>query len=113
MKPTFIVKGLLGLLSVCSVANATVSPDRTRIIFNETDKSVSIKLTNQSKTQPYLAQSWVEDKNNQKTREYISPLPPLVRLEAGEQTQVRLMGQPTLQQLPADRESLFFYNIRE
>lgn len=113
MKPTFIVKGLLGLLSVCSVANATVSPDRTRIIFNETDKSVSIKLTNQSKTQPYLAQSWVEDKNNQKTRGYISPLPPLVRLEAGEQTQVRLMGQPTLQQLPADRESLFFYNIRE
>ncbi|ECC1659452.1 molecular chaperone [Salmonella enterica subsp. salamae] len=113
MKPTFIMKGVLGLLSVCSVANATVSPDRTRIIFNETDKSVTIKLTNQSKTMPYLAQSWIEDKNSQKIRNYISPLPPLLRLEAGEQAQVRLTGQSTLKQLPADRESLFFYNMRE
>ncbi|MDI9803075.1 fimbrial biogenesis chaperone [Citrobacter koseri] len=113
MRPTFIVKGLLGLLSICSTANATVSPDRTRIIFNETDKSVTIKLTNQSKALPYLAQSWVEDKNGQKTRDYITPLPPLLRLEAGEQSQIRLMGQPTLKQLPADRESLFYYNMRE
>jgi P pilus assembly chaperone PapD len=114
MKSTFILKGLfLSLLSACSVAQATVSPDRTRIIFNEGDKSVTIKLTNQSKALPYLAQSWIEDKNGQKTREFITPLPPLQRLEAGEQTQVRLMGQPSLMQLPADRESLFYYNVRE
>ncbi|MGL5698155.1 MAG: fimbrial biogenesis chaperone [Kluyvera sp.] len=113
MKPTQIVKGLIGLLSVCSAANATVSPDRTRIIFNETDKSVSVKLTNQSKTLPYLAQSWIEDKESKKTREFITPLPPLLRIEAGEQSQVRLMGQPALKQLPTDRESLFYYNIRE
>lgn len=113
MKPTFIINGLLGLLSMCSAANATVSPDRTRIIFNETDKSVTIKLINQSKAQPYLAQSWIEDAEGQKTRNAISPLPPLLRLEAGEQSQVRLMGQPALQQLPTDRESLFYYNIRE
>lgn len=113
MKPTYIVKGLIGLLSVCSVANAAVSPDRTRIIFNETDKSVSIRLTNQSKALPYLAQSWVEDKDSKKTRQFISPLPSLLRIEANEQSQVRLMGQPALKQLPADRESLFYYNIRE
>ncbi|MFK3659363.1 fimbria/pilus periplasmic chaperone [Scandinavium sp. NPDC088450] len=113
MKPTLLMKGLLGLLSVCSVANATVSPDRTRIIFNETDKSITIKLINQSKTQPYLAQSWVEDNKGQKTRNYVSPLPPLLRLEPGEQSQVRLMGQPTLKQLPTDRETLFYYNMRE
>ncbi|HCL5251920.1 TPA: molecular chaperone [Salmonella enterica] len=113
MKPALIMKGLFSLLALCSVAHATVSPDRTRIIFNETDKSVTIKLTNQNKALPYLAQSWIEDKNSQKTREFITPLPPLQRLEPGEQTQVRLMGQPSLKQLPADRESLFFYNVRE
>lgn len=66
MKPALIMKGLFSLLAVCSVAHATVSPDRTRIIFNETDKSVTIKLTNQNKALPYLAQSWIEDKNSQK-----------------------------------------------
>lgn len=37
----------------------------------------------------------------------------MVRLEAGEQVQVRLIPQPTLTQLPADRESLFYFNVRE
>ncbi len=107
MKPTLLLKGIVALLGACSVAHATVSPDRTRIIFNETDKSVSIKLTNQSKTTPYLAQSWIEDKEGRKTREYMTPLPPLIRLDAEEQSQIRLMGQQSLAQLPADRESLF------
>ncbi|EKS6888879.1 molecular chaperone [Enterobacter bugandensis] len=113
MKLTLIAKGFLCLLCLSTLAHATVSPDRTRIIFNETDKSTTVKLTNQSKTMPYLAQSWIEDKNSVKTREYITPLPPLLRLEAGEQSQIRLMGQPTLAQLPKDRESLFYYNMRE
>lgn len=40
---------------------ATVSPDRTRIIFNASNKSATVRLTNQSKIDPYLAQSWIED----------------------------------------------------
>lgn len=113
MKLKFITKGLIVYIGACSFTHATLSPDRTRIIFNETDKSVSIKLTNQSKTVPYLAQSWIEDKEGQKTREYITPLPPLLRLDAGEQSQIRLMGQSVLTKLPSDRESLFYYNMRE
>lgn len=113
MKHTLIVKGFIVFLGMCSLAHATVSPDRTRIIFNQTDKSVSIKLKNQSKVFPYLAQSWIEDKEGKKTREYLTPLPPLLRLEAGEQSQIRIIGQPTLAQLPSDRESLFYYNMRE
>lgn len=113
MKPTLFVKGLIAIFSMCSLAHATVSPDRTRIIFNQTDKIVSIKLKNQSKVLPYLAQSWIEDKEGKKTREFLTPLPPLLRLEAGEQSQIRIIGQPKLTQLPSDRESLFYYNIRE
>ncbi|BDY97564.1 hypothetical protein MUTS15_62210 [Escherichia coli] len=36
-------------------------PDRTRIIFNASNKSATVRLTNQSKIDPYLAQSWIED----------------------------------------------------
>lgn len=113
MKINTFAKGLLCLLSTSFMVNAAVSPDRTRIIFNQSDKSVSVRLTNQNTSSPFLAQSWIEDKNNKKSRDYITALPPMVRLEAGEQVQVRLMGQPTLAQLPPDRESLFYYNIRE
>ncbi|MBV8041064.1 molecular chaperone [Pluralibacter sp.] len=113
MKHAVITKGLLCLLGVCGIAHATVSPDKTRIVFNASDKSVSVRLTNQSKTEPYLAQSWIEDVNGKKTRDYISPLPPMVRIEPDEQVQVRLMSQATLAQLPQDRETLFYYNMRE
>lgn len=113
MNITMISKGLICLLGVCSFAHATVSPDRTRIIFNASAKSVTVRLTNQSKTDPYLAQSWIEDKEGKKTREFISPIPPLLRIEPDEQAQVRLMAQQNLSRLPADRESLFYYNMRE
>lgn len=113
MNITIISKGLICLLGVCSFAHATVSPDRTRIIFNASAKSVTVRLTNQSKTDPYLAQSWIEDKEGKKTREFISPIPPLLRIEPDEQAQVRLMAQQNLSRLPADRESLFYYNMRE
>lgn len=113
MKIKTFAKGLFCLLSTSFAVNAAVSPDRTRIILNQSDKSVSVRLTNQSTTAPFLAQSWIEDKDNKKSRNYITAVPPMVRLEAGEQVQVRLIPQPTLTQLPADRESLFYFNVRE
>ncbi|HAS1053842.1 TPA: fimbria/pilus periplasmic chaperone [Enterobacter cloacae] len=113
MNLPLISKGLICLLGVCNLAYATVSPDRTRIIFNASAKSVSVRLINQSKTDPYLAQSWIEDKEGKKTREFISPIPPLLRIEPDEQAQVRLMAQQKLSQLPTDRETLFYYNMRE
>ena len=113
MKINTFAKGLLFLLGTSFAVNAAVSPDRTRIILNQSDKSVSVRLTNQSTTIPFLAQSWIEDKDNKKSRNYITAVPPMVRLEAGEQVQVRLIPQPTLTQLPADSESLFYFNVRE
>ncbi|HIF6298530.1 TPA: fimbrial biogenesis chaperone [Klebsiella michiganensis] len=113
MKINAFAKGLFCLLGTGFAVNAAVSPDRTRIILNQSDKSVSVRLTNQSTTTPFLAQSWIEDKDNKKSRNYITAVPPMVRLEAGEQVQVRLIPQPTLTQLPADRESLFYFNVRE
>ncbi|MHA6306011.1 fimbrial biogenesis chaperone [Hafnia paralvei] len=113
MKVNYSLASLICLLGVSCVVNAAVLPDRTRLVLNETDKSVSVRLTNKSETLPYLAQSWIEDSEGKKTRDFISPLPPLLRLEPREQSQVRLMALPQLATLPKDRESLFYYNIRE
>lgn len=105
--------GLLCLMFISGAASAVISPDRTRLIFNASDKSVSMRLSNHSKSDPYLAQSWIEDSGGKKTRSFISVLPPMQRIEPGEQAQVRMMALAELHQLPQDRETLFFYNVRE
>ena len=53
---------LAALLSTVSLAaHASVTPDRTRLVFNESDKSISVTLRNNNEKLPYLAQSWLED----------------------------------------------------
>lgn len=47
-------------------SQAAINLDRTRIIFNSTDKSASVILQNQSPSSPYLAQSWLENTKGQK-----------------------------------------------
>lgn len=55
------------LLSAASLsAQASVTPDRTRLIFNESDKSISVTLRNNDPKLPYLAQSWIEDEKGNK-----------------------------------------------
>lgn len=50
-----------------SVVHAAVNVDRTRIVMGGEDKSLAITLSNQSKTQPYLAQSWVDDASGKRS----------------------------------------------
>ena len=100
-------------MSSCVYVSAAVIPDRTRVILNESDKSASIVLFNQSKELPYLAQSWIENKEGKKDRNFLIPVPPIQRIEPQERVQIRITSQPAIQSLPKDRESVFYYNIRE
>lgn len=95
------------------VSHAAIIPDRTRIIFNAEDKASSLKLENQSKQLPYLAYSWIENEQGQKDDSVLTALPPIQRLEANTLSQVRIVKQGKAQTLPTDRESLFFFNVRE
>ncbi|HHR4183565.1 fimbria/pilus periplasmic chaperone [Citrobacter cronae] len=92
---------------------AAVNVDRTRIVLGGEDKSLAITLTNQSKTQPYLAQSWIEDASGERSEKYLLALPPLQRIDAGKKTQVRIMALPATASLAKDRETLFYFNVRE
>ncbi|WP_024547673.1 fimbrial biogenesis chaperone [Siccibacter turicensis] len=108
--------GLLTVLlaaSACSTAGAALTVDRSRLIMNESDKSVSINVTNRNEREPYLAQGWMEDEKEQKLSGPLMVLPPVQRVEAGAKTLMRIQPLPEISSLPKDRESVFYFNLRE
>ncbi|CAM3966634.1 molecular chaperone [Rahnella bruchi] len=104
---------VLMLAGACSPALAAVNLDRTRIIYNASDKSVSVMLENQSKALPYLAQVWLENAKGEKITSPLVALPPMQRIDAGQKSQIRILQLPETAGLPKDRESLFYFNVRE
>lgn len=94
-------------------ATAAVSLDRTRIVFSGQDKSISLNISNQNDQLPYLAQAWIENDKDEKITSPLIVLPPLQRLEPNARSQVKIQALPESQQLPQDRESLFYFNLRE
>lgn len=95
-------------MSIAFQSNAALSLDRTRLIFNGNEESVEVTVTNNDKKSPYLIHSWVENANGEKINEPLVALPPIQRIEAGNKTLIRLRGLANIQNLPQDRESLFF-----
>lgn len=94
-------------------ANAALTVDRSRLVFNEKDKSVSINVSNRNMQDPYLAQGWMEDEKETKLTGPLLVLPPVQRVEAGSKTLVRIQALPDISKLPKDRESVFWFNLRE
>ena len=112
----FNVKSLLLIVGIftASGTQAAISLDRTRIIYNGDEKSVALNIANENEQLPYLAQSWLENDRHEKiTTGPLVVTPPVQRLEAGAKSQLRLMATPGISQLPQDRESLFYFNLRE
>ncbi len=101
-------------LFVISGADAAVSLDRTRAVFDGSEKSMTLDISNDNKQLPYLAQAWIENENQEKiiTGPVIAT-PPVQRLEPGAKSMVRLSTTPDISKLPQDRESLFYFNLRE
>ncbi|CDL82386.1 fimbrial biogenesis chaperone [Xenorhabdus szentirmaii] len=93
---------------------AAVSLDRTRAVFDGENKSITLHISNENKQLPYLAQAWLEDENHQKmTTGPLVLTPPVQRLEPGKRSLVRVEKTQTANSLAQDRESLFYFNLRE
>lgn len=97
----------------CGATQAAVSIDRTRVIFDGGQKSISLNVTNNNKQLPYLAQGWIENAEGQKVASPLVVLPPVQRIEPGKSSQVKIEALPAISALPQDRESLFYFNLRE
>ncbi len=94
-------------------ATAAIALDRTRVIFDGGSKSMSLSISNENKELPYLAQGWIEDADGKKIESPLMVLPPLQRVEPGAKSQVKIQATPATAQLPQDRESLYYLNLRE
>lgn len=108
-----VVGATLSCGMVYHSAQAAVTLDRTRAVFNGANKSMSLNITNQNKALPYLAQAWIEDENGNKISTPLVALPPLQRVESLAKGQVKLQLTDDAQSLPQDRESAFYFNLRE
>lgn len=110
----FSKAGLMLALSIGSVtAQAALTLDRTRAVYNSDSKSISLNINNDNKTLPFLAQAWLEDSNRRKVTSPLVVMPPLQRINAGERSLVRIAKSAAAASLPNDRETLFYFNLRE
>ncbi|MBL5902033.1 fimbria/pilus periplasmic chaperone [Serratia fonticola] len=111
-KSAFMVFVFLTITSVHTAFSA-IALDRTRVIYEGDNKAISLNISNENKQLPYLAQAWVEDHEQQKVAGPLIVTPPIQRLEPGAKSMVRISAMPEAKALPQDRETLFYFNLRE
>lgn len=90
-------------------ASAGIALNSTRIIYPQDAKQINVAIRNTSDKNTYLVQSWVEDKSGKKTSDFVAT-PPLYTSGPRNENVLRLMY--TGQELPRDRESLYFFNTK-
>ena len=109
-----LLAGLLIAASVPSDAVAGVLINGTRIVYPAAEREVTVELTNKGQT-PVLMQAWVDRGDAQlKPQEADAPFlatPPIFRLDPQKGQSVRLAF--TGEDLPQDRETLFWFNALE
>ncbi|MGP0907989.1 fimbria/pilus periplasmic chaperone [Serratia sp. CY81593] len=114
-------RNVIGLLATTTLlagvlaptAQAAIALDRTRVIFDGSVQSVSLSVSNQNKQLPYLAQGWLEDEQGNKIQSPLTVLPPVQRIEPDKPSQVKIQALPAAKLLPQDRETLYYFNLRE
>ncbi|WP_429066208.1 fimbria/pilus periplasmic chaperone [Aeromonas bestiarum] len=91
-------------------ANAGVALGATRVIYREGQKQVQLAVTNNNDSSTYLIQSWVENADGVKDGRFVVT-PPLVAIQGKKENTLRIID-ATNNQLPKDRESIFWINVK-
>ncbi len=106
--------GVVALALACLIpaaAQAALTLSATRLVITDDKRSASLVVRNPGK-EPYAAQVWVNTETDDTTTEVpLIPAPALFRLGAGEEQLVTINRLPS--DLPADRESVFYFNLQE
>jgi P pilus assembly chaperone PapD len=106
--------GVLIALASSEVAVAGVTPEVSRVVFPAKSTEETLQVVNVNKY-PVLVQAWVDDGDvtavPQQSKGPVMVLPPIFRMGAGDQTNLRLINAGGA--LHADRESVFWLNLYE
>lgn len=98
------------LVSLTSLSHAAgIQIGRTRLVYEEGKKEISLPLVNKDAVFPWLIQSWT-DTGDGKTRGPFIVTPPLFRLDPQKEQSLRIAWNGT--KLPDNKESLFYMNVR-
>lgn len=102
---------LLILAASLSSAHAALTISHTRIVHDSAKRSSSVIVANPSDA-PFAAQAWVNtEADDQTTAVPLHPSPSLFRLDPANEQTVQINALPN--DLPQDRESLFYFNLQE
>lgn len=113
MKITYsVVLGGALMLSV-QMAHAAIALDRTRAILDGDEKAIALTIRNDNPHLPYLAQAWLEDLAGHRISGPLIAVPPVQRVEPATKSQISISSLPGASALPQDRESAFYFNVRE
>jgi len=97
--------------SLQNTAQAALTISSTRIVYESSQRSASVVIANPSQ-RAFAAQAWINTLADDTTTAVpFVTSPTLFRLAAGKQQSVQISGLPN--DLPEDRESLFFFNLQE
>ena len=111
-----MTRGLLaGLLMIAASgysawAQAGVALGATRVIYPAGQKQVQLGVTNNDDSSSYLILSWVVNADGGKDGRFVIT-PPLFAMQGKKENTLRIID-ATNKQLPQDRESLFWINVK-
>lgn len=107
LKVCFLI--VLGIYTPIAVSGIVVGG--TRVIYASDKPDTTISIYNKETQLPYLIQSWVDPFSKEdKTKSPFTVIPPVSRIEAGQEKILRIVK--TTGELPKDRESVFWLNIK-
>lgn len=89
---------------------AGVALGATRVIYPEGQKQVQLAVTNNDDKSSYLIQSWIENAEGKKDARFVIT-PPLFSMQGKKENTLRIID-ATNGQMPEDRESLFWVNVK-
>lgn len=91
-------------------AQAGVALGATRVIYPAGQKQVQLAVNNNDDNSTWLIQSWVENADGQRDGRFVIT-PPLFAMQGKKENTLRIID-ATNNQLPQDRESLFWMNVK-
>ncbi|MBW5816672.1 fimbria/pilus periplasmic chaperone [Yersinia kristensenii] len=107
-KASVLLLSFFSVLPLCATAGG-IALGGTRIIYAQDSRQFAVSVRNTDDKATFLVQSWVEQGDGQKTKDFVVT-PPLFTSGPGDENLLRLVysGKP----LPRDRESLYYFNTK-